>query len=93
MLKSFFEFAYLIDGKQTAKRILKLVNTIGLENLHKLKAGNKCALLYSGHFSNFPLMIIWLASRGYPNAEILLKHPTELLWLHNRWKEACEIKS
>ncbi len=70
MLKSFFEFAYLIDGKQTAKRILKSVNATGLEHLDNLKAGNKGALLYSGHFGNFPLMIIWLASRGYPIAAI-----------------------
>jgi Kdo2-lipid IVA lauroyltransferase/acyltransferase len=70
MLKSFFEFAYIIDGKYTAKRILQMVSSTGLEQLDKLKAGNQGALLYSGHFGNFPLMIFWLAARGYPIAAI-----------------------
>jgi KDO2-lipid IV(A) lauroyltransferase len=70
MLKSFFEFAYLADGKYTAKRILQMVSATGLETLDNLKAQNQGALLYSGHFGNFPLMIIWLAVRGYPIAAI-----------------------
>ena len=70
ILKSFFEFAYIIDGKRTAKRILENVSATGLEHLDNLKEGNKGAILYSGHFGNFPLMIFWLASRGYPIAAI-----------------------
>jgi Kdo2-lipid IVA lauroyltransferase/acyltransferase len=72
MLKSFFEFAYLIRGKSTAERILRKVSATGMEQLDNLKAGNQGqgALLYSGHFGNFSLMIIWLATRGYPVAAI-----------------------
>jgi KDO2-lipid IV(A) lauroyltransferase len=70
VLKSIFEFAYIVDGKQTAKRILQMVNATGLEQLDNLKARKQGALLYSGHFGNFPLMIIWLAVRGYPIAAI-----------------------
>jgi KDO2-lipid IV(A) lauroyltransferase len=70
MLKSFFEFAYIINGKCTSEKIIRMADATGLELLDNLKAGNKGALLYSGHFGNFPLMIIWLATRGYPVAAI-----------------------
>jgi KDO2-lipid IV(A) lauroyltransferase len=70
MLKSIFEFAYLVDEKYTANKILRMVNATGLEHLDNLKAVNRGALLYSGHFGNFPLMIIWLAAKGYPIAAI-----------------------
>jgi KDO2-lipid IV(A) lauroyltransferase len=70
MLKSFFEFAYIINGKCTAGEVLKMADATGLEQLDNLKAKNQGALLYSGHFGNFPLMIIWLAVRGYPIAAI-----------------------
>jgi Kdo2-lipid IVA lauroyltransferase/acyltransferase len=70
MMKSFFEFAYLADRKYTARKILQMVSATGLEQLDNLKAANRGALLYSGHFGNFPLMIIWLAARGYPIAAI-----------------------
>jgi Kdo2-lipid IVA lauroyltransferase/acyltransferase len=70
MLKSFFEFAYLADGKYTAKIILQMVSATGLEQLDNLIAAKKGAFLYSGHFGNFPLMIMWLAVKGYPIAAI-----------------------
>jgi KDO2-lipid IV(A) lauroyltransferase len=70
MLKSFFEFAYIINGKYTAEKILRMASATGLEQLDNLKAGNQGAFLYSGHFGNFPLMIIWLAVRGYPIAAV-----------------------
>jgi Kdo2-lipid IVA lauroyltransferase/acyltransferase len=69
-LKSFFEFAYIINGKCTVEKILPMAGATGLEQLDNLKAKNQGALLYSGHFGNFPLMIIWLAARGYPIAAI-----------------------
>ena len=70
MLKSFFEFAYIINGKCSSEKILRMADATGLEQLDNLRAGNQGALLYSGHFGNFPLMIIWLAVRGYPIAAI-----------------------
>jgi len=70
MLKNYFEFAYIINGKYNVDRILKMASVSGLEQLDDLKARNQGALLYSGHFGNFPLMIIWLAIKGYPIATV-----------------------
>jgi KDO2-lipid IV(A) lauroyltransferase len=70
ILKSFFEFAHIINGKYAAEKILRMCDAAGLEYLDNLKSRNQGALLYSGHFGNFPLMIIWLALRGYPIAAI-----------------------
>ena len=47
-----------------------MVSATGLEHLDNLKEGNKGAILYSGHFGNFPLMIILAGIRGYPIAAI-----------------------
>jgi len=69
-LKSFFEFAHIINGKYNSEKILRMADATGLEHLDNLKARRQGALLYSGHFGNFPLMIIWLALRGYPIAAI-----------------------
>ena len=70
MLKNYFEMAYIASGKYTAENILPMVSATGLEHLDNLKPGGKGALLYSGHFGNFPLMTIWLAIKGYPVAAI-----------------------
>jgi len=70
MLKNYCEFAYVISGKFNEERILKMASASGLEQLDDLKARNQGALLYSGHFGNFPLMIIWLAIKGYPIATV-----------------------
>ena len=70
MLKGFFEYAYIIGGKYSAEKILKMADATGLEYLDELKINNRGALLYSGHFGNFPLLIIWLALAGYPIAAI-----------------------
>jgi KDO2-lipid IV(A) lauroyltransferase len=70
MLKNSFEVAYMINGKYTSEKILQMTSATGLEQLDNLKAGEEGALLYSGHFGNFPLMIIWLAIKGYPIAAI-----------------------
>jgi len=70
MLKNYCEFAYVISGKYNEERILKMVSASGLEQLDYLKARKQGALLYSGHFGNFPLMIIWLAIKGYPIATV-----------------------
>jgi Kdo2-lipid IVA lauroyltransferase/acyltransferase len=70
MLKSFYEFAYIINGKCTAEEVLKMADASGLEYLDELKTMKQGAILYSGHFGNFPLMIIWLAFKGYPIAAI-----------------------
>lgn len=69
-LKSFFEFAHIINGKYSSEKILRMADATGLEHLDDLRTKNQGALLYSGHFGNFPLMIIWLAIRGYPIAAI-----------------------
>ena len=70
MLKNYFEMALVINMKFSSDRILQIVNATGLEHLDKLKEREQGALLYSGHFGNFPLMIIWLAIKGYPVAAI-----------------------
>jgi KDO2-lipid IV(A) lauroyltransferase len=70
MLKNYFEIAYVISGKYTAKHLLPMVDASGLDQLDKLMANGQGALLYSGHFGNFSLMIAWLAIKGYPVAAI-----------------------
>jgi KDO2-lipid IV(A) lauroyltransferase len=70
ILKSFFEFAYIVNGKTKRENILVMAEATGLQYLDNLKSKNQGALLYSGHFGNFPLMIIWLALKGYPIAAI-----------------------
>ena len=70
MLKNYFEMAYIANGKYSAGRILKMANATGLEKLDDLKVREQGAFLYSGHFGNFPLMIIWLALNGYSVAAI-----------------------
>jgi KDO2-lipid IV(A) lauroyltransferase len=70
MLKSFFEFIYIASGKYSSDRISKMASASGLEQLDNLRKREQGALLYSGHFGNFALMIIWLAIKGYPIAAI-----------------------
>jgi KDO2-lipid IV(A) lauroyltransferase len=70
MLKSIFEFAYMASGKYTGDRISEMASASGLEQLDNLQKNGQGALLYSGHFGNFALMIIWLAIKGYPVAAI-----------------------
>ena len=70
MLKSIFEFTYIVSGKYTSDRISKMASASGLEQLNDLIKRKQGALLYSGHFGNFALMIIWLAINGYPVAAI-----------------------
>ena len=70
MLKNYFELAFIINGKYTAEKISEVASASGLEHLDNLIDREQGALLYSGHFGNFPLMIIWLAVRGYPVAAI-----------------------
>ena len=70
MLKNYFEMAFIINGKFSAKKISEIVSASGLEHLDNLIDREQGALLYSGHFGNFPLMIIWLALKGYPVASI-----------------------
>lgn len=70
MLKNYFEVAYLASGRLGGKEILNMANATGLEYLEAYWNEGKGALLYSGHFGNFPLMIIWLALRGYPMAAV-----------------------
>lgn len=40
----------------------------GLEHLQRALSRGKGVIALSGHFSNFPVMIAWLAERGYPVA-------------------------
>jgi KDO2-lipid IV(A) lauroyltransferase len=70
LLKGIFEMAYIFNGKYSVKEISELASASGLEQLDNLKKRGQGALLYSGHFGNFPLMIIWLAIMGYPVAII-----------------------
>ena len=70
MLKNYFEMAFIINGKFSAEKISEVASATGLEHLDNLKDRDQGALLYSGHFGNFPLMVIWLALRGYPVASI-----------------------
>lgn len=70
MLKNYIETAYVASGKYTPEKISGMADASGLEYLDKLKQDDQGALLYSGHFGNFPLMTIWLAIRGYPVAAI-----------------------
>ena len=70
MLKNYFEVAFMANGKYTSKKISEVVSATGLEQLDRLKEKGQGALLYSGHFGNFPLMIIWLGIKGYPVATV-----------------------
>jgi len=70
MLKNYFEIAYIASGEYASREILQMVSASGLEILDNLKKEEQGALLYSGHFGNFPLMLIWLAIKGYPVAAV-----------------------
>jgi KDO2-lipid IV(A) lauroyltransferase len=70
MLRNYFEICFVANGKYSADDILRSATAFGLENLDELKRSGKGALLYSGHFGNFPLMVLWLALKGYPIAAI-----------------------
>jgi len=70
MLKNYFEVAFVANGNLDEDRILKKATCSGLEHLDHIIAKEQGALLYSGHFGNFPLMVIWLAIKGYPVASI-----------------------
>lgn len=70
MLKDYFEVAFMINGKYSEEKISTLASALGLEYLDRIKREHQGALLYSGHFGNFSLMIIWLAIQGYPVAAI-----------------------
>ncbi|MGA7277134.1 MAG: hypothetical protein WBW79_04275 [Desulfocapsaceae bacterium] len=70
LLKNYFEICFLASGKWSSRDIEEAVTASGLEYLDELKESGKGALLYSGHFGNFPLMVIWLAMKGYPVAAI-----------------------
>jgi len=70
MLKNYFEVCFFISGKWSDSDIVARTTATGLEYLDKLKEQEKGALLLSGHFGNFPMMVIWLAIKGYPVAAI-----------------------
>jgi len=70
MLKNYLEVAFMANGKYPAKKISEIASAEGLENLDRITRNGQGALLYSGHFGNFPLMIIWLGIKGYPVAAI-----------------------
>jgi KDO2-lipid IV(A) lauroyltransferase len=70
MFKNYFEMAFIINGKYSAEKILEVAGASGLDQLDKLVNEDQGALLYSGHFGNFPLMMLWLAIKGYPVATI-----------------------
>ena len=70
MLKNYFEVAFMANGKYPVERISKIASASGLKYLDRVIEAGKGALLLSGHFGNFPLMVIWLAIQGYPVATI-----------------------
>jgi KDO2-lipid IV(A) lauroyltransferase len=70
MIKNYVEVVYIMNKNFPAARILQMASVSGLEQLDNIIAGQKGALLYSGHFGNFSLMGIWLALKGYPIAAI-----------------------
>ncbi|MEA3477773.1 MAG: hypothetical protein U9R60_06305 [Bacteroidota bacterium] len=70
MLKDYFEVAFIVNGKYSEEKISEIASASGLEHLDRIKRDHQGALLYSGHFGNFTLMIIWLAMQGYPVAAI-----------------------
>lgn len=70
ILKNCFEICFLTSGKWSASDVEKAVIASGLEYLDDLVESGKGALLYSGHIGNFPLMIVWLAMKGYPVAVV-----------------------
>ena len=70
MLKNYMEVAFMANGKYADDKILKMASASGLEHLDRVVEAKQGALLYSGHFGNFPLLVIWLALRGYPVATI-----------------------
>lgn len=70
LLKSLFELGFILSGKWSVQQTLGAVTASGLEHLDKLKESGTGALLYSGHFGNFPLMMCWLGMKGYPVAAV-----------------------
>ena len=70
LLKNFFEVCFIAGGKWSSGDVEKAVTASGLEYLDDVKASGRGGLLYSGHFGNFPLMVIWLAVKGYPVAAV-----------------------
>lgn len=70
LLKNFFEICFIAGGKWSSEDVEKAVTASGLDYLDELKASGTGGLLYSGHFGNFPLMVIWLAVKGYPVAAV-----------------------
>ena len=74
MLKNYLEIAYIVKRKYPSEKILQMAGATGLEQLDSLKRREQGALLYTGHFGNFSLMIIWLALKGYPVA-VVYKEP------------------
>ena len=66
LLKNYFEICFLTSGKWSVEDVAEAVTASGLEHLDEVKDSGKGALLYSGHIGNFPLMVIWLALKGYP---------------------------
>jgi len=82
-LKNYFEICFFTSGKWSAGDVAEAVTASGsagdvaeavtasgLEYLDDLIESGKGALLYSGHIGNFPLMMVWLAMKGYPVAAV-----------------------
>jgi len=70
MLKNYSEIAFVISGRYGEREITQMAGASGLGYLDELKSRGQGALLYSGHFGNFGLLIAWLAIKGYPLAAI-----------------------
>jgi len=70
ILKNYFEICFFTSGKWSTGDVAEAVTASGLEYLDDLVESGKGALLYSGHIGNFPLMMVWLAMKGYPVAVV-----------------------
>lgn len=73
ILKNFsIELAlFILEASYIISKRLPLYNwteAIGLENLDSALSKGNGVIALSGHFGNFPMMIGWLAERGYPVA-------------------------
>lgn len=65
IISNVMSFAFIIAGLLKQKGLNNLLIR-GATNLDKLVNTNSGAIAISGHIGNFPLMVIGLASKGYP---------------------------
>lgn len=70
MLRNYFDIMILKVKTLPAEKILAMAEADNLQALDKALSKGKGGILFSGHFGSFPLMIFWLATKGYPIAAV-----------------------